>query len=612
MTIEITNTTDIPGILKNAEKRQEIVGQVVTAFEKGKEARADKERTWLRCWKAYNMFVDRSIYRKQPWRSKLTVGWSYEAVESAVNELRELLLPSGTDFFGIQPVIAGHDTQQVNADVMDKYLKYTLKNAGFMSVFPLFLKQAAITGNSAMKVYWKTDTRTMTQRQVLPDGTVVTEQATVPVFDAPYVEVLDMQDFVLWPATGNLDKAMCVHRLFKSLDEIQGNPLYKNTADLEPEGVSPAADTNNTLKKAVNETFGIQDSFEETDNVELLEAWGDFCINGKKYRNYVVTVANRQQLIRFQPNPYDYGMKPFVFGTLRPVPGQIYGIGIIEPALNIQAMGSTITNMILDEAKLKIHGVYKYEPDGVFNPDEFTARPGGCFPVGNVQNLQAVNPNVHMNVGFSELSNLKSEFEQLTGVTQFSKGGHSLGSSRTAREAILLNQAGNKMFVSMAKHLNQAVLIQLIQLVYMLVRQFGNPLDISEYTGVPLTQLNLNIPLDKMNIQITGLQTTLLKQTNIENIERFVSGVAKTPGFSYVEWPNLIKKYYRNLGGEDVDDVLLPPQILEVLRNKQLMQILGMKPEQVNPSILGGAGSNTEGLSGNGLDGLDGPSLNVG
>lgn len=579
MTIETNESSDSTSFLTEAQQRA-VIQQIVENDARGRRARQEKEEIWQRCWRAYHNFVDKALYRKQPWRSKMHLPWSFQAVEAGTTELQDLLLPNDEDFFAVQP-ITRDDT--FNAEVMSKYLKFLFRQMRFVPAFGSFLKQLCVTGNSVFKVYWKQETRTMSQRGVDPEtGEEITIKVEELVYDAPVIDVIDLQDFVFWPASGNLERSMCIHRLVRDLDEIQCNPIYRNTKKIKPQSLPPNADASNRNFRQENDAyFGINSQDDDVSGVELLEAWGDFTLNGKTFRNHVATVANGDTLIRFQPNPYDYGMKPFIFASLIPVPGQIYGTGLIEPALGIQSMANTISNILLDEMKLKLNGQWKYEEDGVFNPSQFVSRPGGTVKVGSLENLVPLNPNLNLEVGFVELNALKGEFEETTGVTKYSKGAE-VTSTRTASEAMMLQQAGSRKFTRIAKHLNECALTRAVELVYLLVRQFGNPEEIARYVGVALETVDMNVPLSSLDFKITGLQTNLLKQQNIENTERFVTGVATTPATHFIRWDMLTRKYYKLLGFENEDEILLDQNAIEAMQEMRFMESMGVfepKPE---------------------------------
>lgn len=607
MTLEST-TSPVKDKFLSEEQQKAVIKQVIDNYGKGRRARQEKEETWQRCWRAYHNYVDKNLYRKQPWRSKLHLPWTFQAVEAGATELQDLLLPNDEDFFSVAPITTD---DAANGEVMTKYLQYLFRQMAFVPCFSLFIKQLCVIGNSVLKVYWKQDKRIITQRRIDPlTGQSIKEKMEDLVYDAPMVEAVDIQDFVLYPATGNINKAMCIHRIVKSLEEVQNNPIYGNTKKIKPKNVSSHVEPDAKNYKLENSSvFGINTHEEEAaqDGVELLEAWGDFTIEGKTYRNHVATIANNNTIIRFQPNPYDYGLKPFVFATLITVPGQIYGVGLVEPSLGLQSMANTISNIMLDEMKLKLNGQWKYEEDGVFNPQQFVSRPGGTVKVGSVENLVPLQPNLNLNVGFAELNSLKGEYEETSGVTKYSKGAESTGKTRTAREAILLQQAGNKKFTRIAKHLNDTALTKTVELVYLLVRQFGDPQEISRYTNVPIEQIDINIPLSMLDFKITGLQTSLLKQQNIENTERFVTGVARTPGGQYLRWDVLTRNYYKLLGFEDPQAVMLDPATIQQLQQVQLMQSIGVPPEIALGAMMQQApGAQPEGQSPISLQAMEG------
>lgn len=587
MTIEQTLSDELTVDQLTEEQLASVFKTCREGFDNGKRARQDKEEIWARCWQAYTMYKDRRLFAKQPWRTQIVVSWVYDTVESAVDDLTEALFPTEEDFFSVLPAVAGDEVQEANAEAMTDYMQCKLQEADFISQFKLNLKQMAITGSSPMKCYWKRDERVVSRTQFQPDGTTLRQRSIVTDYDAPYAEVVLMQDFVLYPATGDVSKSLCVQRILRPLDQVTGNPVYVNTEDLHADIKNESQVEDRQLSQRINTALGIKDDVDANGSyVELLEAWGDFVIDGTRYRNYIATVArNQNKVLRFQPNPHDYGLKPFVFCGWRDVPGQVYAIGIVEPVLDYQAMGSTISNMIFDEAKLKIHGQYKYVPDGVFDPDMFEARPGAAHPVGQIDNLQAINPNLNLSFGFAERNNLKGEMEETTGVTQFSKGAESAGKSRTARESVLLAQAGTKKATVTAKHISRKALVPTLQQFYMLIKQFEDPLKIVEQTKLDMMALSQLMPLDKTQFKITGLTTTLHKQAVIDNFKDFVSSVLPTPAANMINWGALVEAYYNALGFRDTENLLLPDELRNVIQQLMIAQQIGVLPP---PEMLSG------------------------
>lgn len=573
----------VADLLRSEDVQKKIVQQVIDSLDKGCSGREEKERRWLRCLQAYNQYINKKRYKHLPWRSKLPVGWSYEAVESGVVELSGLMFPEDERFFSIEPAIQGLKAQERNGVIMTRHIQRQYDQMDFIEIAELWLKQLCIIGNAPLKIYWKREEREMPTESFAEDtGIRSIFKQVVPVYDAPFVELLDMKDFIVYPASGrHIDRCLVIHRLYKPIDEIKSNPIYRNTAKLSKEDVVDANPEKDLYRKEVDLSFGIDSEYETTEGVELLEAWGDFVIEGKRYRNYVATVAGRKHLIRFQANPYDQGVKPFVFTGLRPVPHQNYAMGLIEPALYLHSMGSTITNMMLDELKLALHGQWKYEPDGIFNPAEFILKPGGVHAVGSIDNLQPLVTNSNFGIGFDQLNTIKAEYEEITGVTKYSKGAESVTKNRTAREAVLLAQSSDKGFTHIARHLNRTGLKPAVKLTYLLNRQFEDPAKIAEYTGAQPEEIDLGIPLDIMQVRITGLETALQAETAIENIERAITGIERTRGAEITNWQELLTRYFKALNFHDPEKLLLPENIIELIRNSHTAQALGLPPESL-------------------------------
>jgi hypothetical protein len=574
-----------------AEVQRKVVNIVVENFENGEKERQEKEQVWLRCFRAYNQYIDRAKYKRMPWRSKLPVGWSFEAVEAFVVEMMDLMFPDDVRFFKVGAANENDAAQQQNSDYMTRYMQYKYGDMDFITTIQLWLKQLGIIGNSALKVYWRKDVREgIVTSQDEMTGEMMAERQEIPVYDAPYVEVIDMKDFIVYPAANaRLDNCMLIHRIRKPLDEVKQNPMYSNTDQLTANDQVGSSDEKRTsYKREVSTAFGIDDSACDDKVIELLEAWGDFVIEGVRYRNYVATVANGRVLLRFQPNPYELGLKPFVFTTLRPVPNQNYGLGIIEPALSLHSMGASITNMMLDNMKQALNGQWKYEPDGIFLPAEFMSKPGALHAVADVNNLVPLENNANFPVGFQELNTIKGEFEQATSVTQYSKGSESVSKNRTAREAMAIAGANSKQFVHMAKHLNRTGMEKVVKLTYLLLKQFEDPRKILDYVGwqpKPETPMMPQVPMDQMRVHITGLDAAIQQETAAENIQTAMTGIARTPAMNSANWPELTMRLLKSLNIENPEGCLLPKEITDIMQNVMVAQAAGVPPQMIAQGI---------------------------
>lgn len=571
--------------LLTEDQQTRIVQQVVQSWNNGKQARADKEQDWLQCWRAYLMSRDNTKSRKEKeaWRSKVVPSWIYEVVEAGVDEVMEYMFPNDTDNFSYEPKTPGDPMQDANAKLMSSHVQMQLEDDDFIDTVRMHLQQSAIIGPSVLKVMWDSQYDMVpVARSIDPySGQPLVQRELKAVKDGPHVECVPMFDFVVWPVNTDLRRSMQIHRVYRDLHSIQNNPSYNNTEQVKPEILPPnKSDINGNLKQQINMAHGLTEQNKELPEtekfVQLYEAWGDFYIDGVCYHNYVATVANEKVLLRFSPNPFDYGVKPFVFNNWREIHNQFYGMGMVKPAVDKFLIGTKVTNMIMDEAVLKIHGQYKYVPDGVFDPSMFIVGPGFCHAVGDIDNLQAVNPNLSLGIGFQERNNIKSEIESATGVTQFSKGAETSYKTRTARESVLMARGGSKRFATLAKYFNRKCVKKVLEIVYLLNYRFEDVQKMMMLHGVQnVSVLASQLPLDRIFVKVTGIETMLNKETKLESLERGVFNVINTPAGMMLNTPAILKEYFDLLGFQASERFLLPDPLLQMLFQMQLMRMMG-------------------------------------
>lgn len=129
-------------------------------------------------------------------------------------------------------------------------------------------------------------------------------------YDGPEIVAGNIFDFVI-DRNGNDEYALRINRYFKTKaylkqmaePDAMGYSLYQNVDSIQ--NTNPYTETSDGLRRQIDAEMGFYDI--PKDRVELLEAWGDFEINGETYHNHVLVVANRTTVLRFEPNPYSHG-----------------------------------------------------------------------------------------------------------------------------------------------------------------------------------------------------------------------------------------------------------------------------------------------------------------
>lgn len=567
-------THEVPGcLLSNLddEARRALAASVSDDFRRWKQARAQLECKWRECWEAYLCDV-KGLYTEPdgatPDRSRIARPVLYESVEAIHSNLMNHLFPASERFF---TVIGKTEADQVHAHTIEEYLQNKLEETGFLEKFSLFLKQAVITGNTVAAVPWKrlTEVRRIDQAITLLGVTIGYQKIPVEqiVFNGPDLEVIDIFDFVLDPDASDFDSANVIRKVERSLSELQSNPAYSYLEALNP--THEIADADDANKQSRRRAFGIDEAIPATgkspNTVKLLEAWGDFTVGDTIYRNHVCVVANDSTVIRFEPNPYDCGRKPFIFSSFIPVPNELYGISAIEKSLGLQHAINTLTNQKLDVINLSINSPFTYLiNDDVFDPENMVTRPGALIPVKSHETLRPISYLNNFTVAFTEIGDLKNEIQEATGALKYFTGAEG-DTQRTATEVSALLNGGSQKFSSFLSHLEHSSLLPLLKLVFEQARQFVHEPESLRTIGSDGCMRFKEISPDVLKsaecaFRVDGSRGLLFKEKELQSIGVFLKMVENSPALrGQVNLLALYKKVYRRLGFTDEAEIFGKP-----------------------------------------------------
>lgn len=583
-TAETIAETGLPLAQLSAEARRTLAQQITGQFSAWKTQRSGLERTWQQCWDAYLCNAE-GLYSpqhlRQPDRAKVVRPVLFECVESIHAHLMNSLFPSNEPFFSVRPLKHGFSQTRSRSEAhapeplgeesvlasskhIESLMREQLERMRFREQFALFLKQAIVTGNSVAALPWIRDVQTIKQRKLktllgVPIGEALCDCEHVTREGAGF-EVLDMADVVFDPTAGSTHEAKVIRRSRSALSALLSSGLYPLLEAL-------SADELQTLAKGEAKSVALsphqkllgQTVSEAADapTFTILEAWGDFEVDGELHKNYVATVlqaknGGESRLIRLEPNPYHHGRVPFVLGTYTPVPGELYGLSPIEKCLGLQHAVNTLTNQKLDVINVSINNPFTYLiNDDVFDPDTVVTAPGALIPVKSHDTLRPIQYLNNFTVAFTEIADLKQEVEETTGVHKLMKGASESGSAgslvqaKSATEVSAMIAGGAQKFGNVIAHLESSVLAPYLQTVLSLMRQF-----------MPLGALEmLNAPCA---FEVTGSYAAMTQQKELDGLLGFAKLIqADAQLRERVDVTEVYRRIYRRLGLGDESGVFL-------------------------------------------------------
>lgn len=286
------------------------------------------------------------------------------------------------------------------------------------------------TGESTLFVGWETKIKSTRRAQTFEEqllfpekrGFVLDEKVT---YDNAKIRHIKSEDFVFDKHNSeNWDKCAKIYRTYLSLDEIysdKSNNFLSNEKFEKLKGVVAGKKYKNNNDKAV-----------DGKKVEVLEFWGDIELaDGTLLKNWLVVIAGRQEIIRFESNPFV--INPFIHANIIEAPQTGRGISPLRVALILNNIASTILNKQIDALALMMNPPY-LAPKGCFKGQQ-EVKPGKIIEYDSALMPQAPIPLSFDKamVGWDFLNYFKSTIESATGIFK-NMSGNIQSVQRTATE----------------------------------------------------------------------------------------------------------------------------------------------------------------------------------
>jgi hypothetical protein len=317
------------------------------------------------------------------------------------------------------------------AAVAEVAVNYALEQDNFRMKQRPFMQQDMITGLTAGKYFWDEREKKVWSREFYEedgydeDGFPERQRAYADVYemekirDDPTFFVLDVRDFY-WPAN-------C--RAIEAADWL-GDRQYlthMRLRDLEDAGVYKSGSCDKVKETSLSQAGspGERPRYEEggatgplrtRDLVEVIEIW---------WSNRVVTVGNREILLRDDPNPFWHGNKPYVVCGAIPNFNQVNGKSIVETLAPVQKMLWFIQNQRLDNLKLLNNLIYLIRSD-TDDATSFKWYPGAQWLVDDPEQVKElpIDPTPAQ-ISMEAEAQLKGDLQNLMGGLPYASGAES-------------------------------------------------------------------------------------------------------------------------------------------------------------------------------------------
>jgi hypothetical protein len=363
------------------------------------------------------------------------------------------------------------------------------------------------------------------------------------VYDGPDITIVNPEAFVFDPAKKeNFETCSKIYRSWATVDEIQANLLYKNTESL--------AEIPARQATKVSEARACKG-----DQLEILEFWGDVKLaDGTVLKNYVVTLAGRKNIIRFEPNPFI--INPFVYAAFLEDPETKRGYSPLYVGLSLNNASETILNLQLDALKLIINKPY-LAPKGALS-GKINIKEGAI-----IEYDPSLMPNQPIPLDFKDalvgwdfLRFFESKIESTTGIFKYMIGNPSAGGQKTATEASGLMAGQNIRLSKEIDVLNYRVKIPLIKKIAELMANFSfdvNEIKITNSNGdMDFVAIDESIRQGNYDYLIGDSNAAFEKKTRLKESIELIFQMAKQPEVApKIKWIEVMKWAFGQIGSVD-------------------------------------------------------------
>jgi len=564
--------------LTDRQAEDKIKDRLMEWFNDWDIRRKPRENMWNQIYRKYFTTIEKT---KTPSRSSITQPIIFQVVEAALPKMVNSLFNNENKFFDVLTIDPDNLDEKARAAAIKRLLEVQLEKADFFEKFVDFAKQMMLYGTSFMKVFWDVERkwvwdRTPKREVETAGGFVIGERIKweerkhyAVTKRQPGVEVLDILDVYPDPDIENEQEGRGIFlRSWVSRNELkemgQGKyPVYGNVDRLDEE-----ANGAESYQESRSDRFtprGIHSLSKNRKNqVELLEFWGEMDLDGDGIKEpAVITVADRQVIVRAKANPFHHQKRPIVRGVMYPVPKELYGIGLVEPVLSQVDELDTLRRQRIDNINQSLNAMWQADPTADVELDTLVSAPNQIIlssPLDAVKKLD--QPDVTNNA-FNEAQMVKSDIEQATAPASVQGTPDSGRLGRTARGAqLIIGQALEKFGMS-TKLVEEMGIRKLLNMFYDLDLQFIDTDDVLQspklYREIAAMGLTPEDIRANIKFKLVGISELVSSEAKINQIISFMSVFGKVLAPETIE--QLAKKVWKLQGFSTEEIALMGAQV---------------------------------------------------
>lgn len=360
------------------------------------------------------------------WNTDIELPDIYELAQTLKAHISENLYSHADGMFDVSGVTP---QAQMLANRQKAMLVNTFEQMNIENELEKIIDSVVETGECTLFVGWETKNKNIRRAKTIEEQLISPDEDSFVVenkivYDNAKVKYIKAEDFVFDTLNkDNWDSCAKVYRTSSTFDEVQNNSLNNALTPEKLENLKMLI----TNKKNKDSEKGV-----DGKKLEILEYWGDIELpNGKMLKNWLIVVAGRKEIIRFEANPFV--INPFIHANIIESPNTNRGISPLKVAIVMNNISSNIMNKQLDALALMMNPPY-LAPKGCFKGEQ-EVRPGKIIEYDTSLMPQAPIPLTFDKAlnGWDFLNYFKNSTENATGIFK-NMAGNIQNQARTATE----------------------------------------------------------------------------------------------------------------------------------------------------------------------------------
>lgn len=531
--------------LRDSDVLQKILEYVTYTLAEMQACRKDIEETWIETYAQYiaSSRAQSELRAKQvdtvgnvgtEWRHHIDRGKAFEVVETIHAYLLGALFPNDS-WFEASP----RRPSDINATrVLRKFIRDELKDIEFEIVMDEFVRQFIITGNSCLFFPWDDDT------------------------DSVDLQLVNMFD--CWVRGSGRDpmKTDFVRRVYMSRAELR-DEIAEGKYDLANELDVDRINGVRSIQEfdRVKEFQGLRPNRDTDDICEVYEYWGKICIDGKEYKDVVVTFASGL-LLRVEENYYECGV-PMVFCSYIPVLDTVYGIGALQSSLGLIHVLNILENQRLDGVELTVNPMWTLKEGTSLDVEEVYAEPGKVLRVNEHDDVRPMPPaQFNIGISYQEANYVESAIDKNSGTGPLVGAGASRNGERvTAAEIAAIREAGGNRLSGVHRRLEKRGLTRALDKIIKIYKQYKSTSSIVRYAGKKAGEYEYaeitRADMQDLRIEAKGSDHIIENRKKLQDIYDFAALVNQDPEMAaMIDKEAILRRVMRNLPFDDPEEFL--------------------------------------------------------